>query len=87
MNANSTSSGISAVTINSNQDSDENTKSWDKIESGEAKIVFVSPERFLSEGFVAFVASKHNSLVCIDEVHCILEWGESFRPGGWTPCR
>lgn len=72
--------GVVAETINSAQSRDENIAIWRRVAAGEVQLLYLSPERLMTERMIAALSRCDVRLIAIDEAHCISQWGASFRP-------
>lgn len=72
--------GILAVAIHSGLSRQEIDVLLDNCVYGSIKFLYVSPERLLTEIFIARVKKMKVGLIAIDEAHCISQWGYDFRP-------
>jgi len=72
--------GIAAARLDSTLSAEETAEVLDAISSGTLKLLYVAPERFSSEAFIARLRKNPPALLAIDEAHCISEWGHNFRP-------
>ncbi len=72
--------GVPAARFDSSLSFQHQREIIDRFQDGDLKLLYISPERLMSDRFAHMLRGGDVSFIAVDEVHCVSMWGHDFRP-------